>query len=80
MYIDSSYHCGFLMGEIEMDFADNAICENAACNCPVVEAGTFCSDYCRGNVDAQTICDCEHSSCATVESRSDAQFVSALAH
>jgi hypothetical protein len=50
-----------------MMMTDNAKCQNTACDCPVVDEGAFCSEYCRNTADTQEsegpVCDCEHSSC-----------------
>ena len=72
MFIDTLHHGHhFLSEEIEMDsyLADNSICANAVCSCPVVESGTFCSDDCRGSSGetASVVCDCGHSSCTAQE-------------
>jgi hypothetical protein len=65
MLTDPLYHRYFVKEEFEMDAVDNSICGNAACTCPVVEAGTFCSDHCRSSSDeaGTAVCDCGHSSC-----------------
>jgi len=72
MLIDILHHSHFAAEGYEMDayFADYSICENPACTCPVVEAGTFCSEDCRSSSDEtdSLVCECGHSSCSSNES------------
>jgi len=68
MFVDTAHTSDFIFGLTEEDpyIAENSVCMNAVCSCPVVEPGTFCSEHCREIGDVvEVTCDCDHSSCVS---------------
>lgn len=46
--------------------SDSGKCGHEQCNCPVADAGAYCSDHCREAQDqdiSEIKCDCGHSGC-----------------